>query len=114
MKNFCLDLKEHATKIINYENLEIIPLTKEEKEFHNMQKVCHICKKIFSTDYNNKNYHKVKDHCHYNGKYRGATHDICNLRYNVPKTIPVVFHNGSTYDYHFIIKELAEEFEGEF
>ena len=25
-----------------------------------------------------------------------------------------MFHNGSTYDYHFIIKELAEEFEGEF
>ena len=32
----------------------------------------------------------------------------------MPKEIPVVFHNGSTYDYHFIIKELAEEFEGEF
>ena len=31
----------------------------------------------------------------------------------MPKEIPVVFHNGSTYDYHFIIKELAEEFEGE-
>ena len=25
-----------------------------------------------------------------------------------------MFHNGSTYDYHFITKELAEEFEGEF
>ena len=32
----------------------------------------------------------------------------------MPKEIRVVFHNGSTYDYHFIIKELAEEFEGEF
>ena len=32
----------------------------------------------------------------------------------VPKEISVVFHNGSTYDYHFIIKQLAEEFEGEF
>ena len=45
--------------------------------------------------------------------YKGAAHDICNLRYKIPKEIPVVFHNGSTYDYHFIIKELAEEFEGE-
>ena len=43
----------------------------------------------------------------------GAAHDICNLRYKIPKEIPVVFHNGSTYDYHFIIKELAEESEGE-
>ena len=61
-----------------------------------------------------KKYVKVKDHCHYTGKYRGAAHDICNLRYKIPKEIPVVFHNGSTYDYHFIIKELAKEFEAEF
>ena len=39
---------------------------------------------------------------------------MCNLRYKVPKNIPVIFHNGSTYDYHFIIKELACEFEGNF
>ena len=38
----------------------------------------------------------------------------CKTRYKTPKEIPGVFHNGSTYDYHFIIKELAEEFEGEF
>ena len=29
----------------------------------------------------------------------------------MPKKIPVVSHNGSNYDYHFIIKELAEEFK---
>ena len=39
---------------------------------------------------------------------------ICNLRSKIPKEIRIVFHNGSTYDYHFIIKELTEEFEGEF
>ena len=38
MKNFCLDLREHVTEIISYENNEMIPLTKEEKKFHNMQK----------------------------------------------------------------------------
>ena len=36
---------------------------------------------------------------HYTGKYRGAAHDICNLRYKIPKEIPVVFHNGSTGNY---------------
>ena len=108
MKNFCLDLREQPTKIINYEKKQMIPLTKEEKEFHKMQKVCSICKKKFSINYNNKKYHKVKDHCHYTGKYRGAAHDICNLIYKIPKEIPAVFHNGYTYDYHFIIKELAE------
>ena len=61
-----------------------------------------------------KKYFKVKDHCHYTGKYRGAAYDICNLRYKIPKEIPVVFHNDSAYDYHFIIKELAEKFKEEF
>ena len=101
MKNFCLDLKEHATKIIKYEKKEMIPLTKEEKRSHCTSRRCYIYKKKFSTDDNNKEYHKVRDH--YTGKYRDAAHDICNLRYKIPKEIPVVFHNGSTYDHHFII-----------
>ena len=114
MKKFCKDLREHATKIINYEKKEMTSLTKEEEKNHNKQKVCYICTKEFNTDDSDKKYHKVKDHCHYTGKYRGAAHNICNLRYKTSKEIPVVFHNGSTYDYHFIIKELVEEFEGEF
>ena len=55
---------------------------------------------------------KVRDHCHYTGKYRGAAHSKCNLNYKIVKEIPVLFHNGSVYDYHFIIKYLAREFEG--
>ena len=58
MKNFCLNLKEHATKAINYEKKEMIPLTKKEKEFHNIQKVYHLCKKIFKTGDDNKKYYK--------------------------------------------------------
>ena len=50
MKNFCLDLREHTTKIINYEKKEMIPLTKKEQKMHNKQKVCYICKSRFSTD----------------------------------------------------------------
>ena len=59
----------------------------------------------------NKKYLKVRDHSHYTGEYRGAAHSIWKLEYRVPKKIPTVFHNGSNYDYHFIIKELAEEFK---
>ena len=58
--------------------------------------------------------HKVRDHCHYTGKYRGAAHNIGSLRYKAQKEIPVVFHNGSKYDYHFMVKELPEEFKGQF
>ena len=68
MKNCCKDLKEHATKIFNYGKKDMIPLPKEEK-MHNKQKVCHTFKKGFSAADNNvapnKNYFKVKDHCHY-------------------------------------------------
>ena len=87
----------------------MIPLRIKEKIDHNKQKISYICKKEFDK----KNY-KVRDHCHYAGKYRGAAHNICNLRYKIPKEIPIVFHNGSTYDYHFIIKKLGKEFEGNF
>ena len=118
MKIFCKDLKEQAMKIINYEKKEMIQLNDEEKETHENQKICYICEQEFCTDENNKKEfklkQKVRDHCHYTGKYRGAAHSICNLNYKIPKEIPVVFHNGSTYDYHFIIKQLAKEFKGKF
>ena len=56
----------------------------------------------------------INDHCHFTQKYRGPAHCICNLKDNVPKKILEVFHNGSKYGYHFIINELANEFEGSF
>ena len=94
---------------------EMIPLTNEENEFYKKQKVCYICKKEFSAyDDDNENYYKVIEHCHYTWKFRRLAHSMCNLRYKTPKEIPIIFHNGSTYDYHFIIKQLAKEFEGKF
>ena len=90
----------------------MIPLTKKEEKKRNKQELCYICKKKINTD--DKKHNKVKDHCHYTGKYRGAAHSICNLRYRMPKEIPIVFHNGSTYGYHFIIKELLKEIDGNF
>ena len=50
---------------------------------------------------------KVRDHCHYTGRYRGAAHRNCNLQYKIPSYIPVVFHNLSGYDAHLFIKESA-------
>ena len=83
IKTFCKDLREHATKIINYEKKTMIPLTKEQKIHYNEQEICYICKKEFDTS--DKKHCKVRDHSHYTGKYRGAAHNICNLRYNIPK-----------------------------
>ena len=36
------------------------------------------------------------------------------FKIQITEKIPVVFHNGSTYDYHFIIKQLAEDFKDQF
>ena len=81
-----------------------------------MQNYCHICKKKFCYDKDDKSkyevYHKVRDHCHYTGTLGGAAHNICNLRYKVQREIPVVLHNGSNYDFHLIIKEFAKTFKG--
>ena len=79
------------------------------------QETCHICEGKFGMDKNDENYKirkKFKDHCHYTGKFRAAAHSKCNLNYKVPKDIPIIIHNAS-YDTHFIINQLAEEFKGE-
>ena len=60
--------------------------------------------KMFAKD---KNYRKFRDHCDYAGKSRDAAHSICNLRFNMPNKVPVVFHNGSNHEYH-----LENEFKG--
>ena len=91
----------------------MLPLTKEELKLHQDATNCYICGKgILKRLAKSKNYWKVRDHCHCKGKYRGTAHTICNLKFNVPNKIPVFFYNGSNYDYHFIIKELVNEFGG--
>ena len=57
---------------------------------------------------------KVRDHCHFTGKYHGTTHSKCNLKYKLPKFIPVAFHHGSNNDNHITIKQLAKGFNGYF
>ena len=109
MKIFCKDLKDHAKIIINHKKKSIIPLTKDEEDSYNKDTISHICLKEFGNDKD-----KVRDYCYFTGRYRGAAHNDCNLRHKIPKNIPIVFHNGSMYDYHFLIKELAEKIDGNF
>ena len=65
----------------------------------------------FDRKENKLNYYRGKDHCHDAGKFRGAARSKCDLNYKVPKDIPIIIHNAS-YDTHFIINQLAEEFKG--
>ena len=77
MKRFCDDLKKHLTRITNYEMKPMDLLTAEEESYKN-QELCHIARKNFVL-INNKEMRKVRDQCHYTGKYRGAVHSKCNL-----------------------------------
>ena len=58
----------------------MVPLTHKGSKPYEKQKVCYICRKAFSTDDDEKKYHKVRDQCHYTGKYRGAVQSIFNVR----------------------------------
>ena len=93
----------------------MIPLPYEEKKSYKEQGACHICEEKFCVDKGDENYknkRKGKDHSHYTRKFRGAAHSKWNLNYKVPKDIPIIIHNAS-YDTHFLINQLAEEFKGE-
>ena len=116
MKRFCGFLGEHALEIIDFKKVKMKLLTnkKQQKSYKNA-KICYICKGKIEEEYaKNKKYRKVMEYCHYTCEYRRAAHNICNLKYIVPTKIPIVFHNSSNYGYHFIIKELAKEFETKF
>ena len=115
MQRFAKALKIMAKIIIDTPQKPITTLTDDKNRKHERSNKCHICNRKFYNDKEDKrykNYRKVRDHCHYTDKYRGAARSICNLKYKVPKEIPVVFHNGSKYDYHFIINELAKGIDG--
>ena len=78
------------------------PLTKSQIKEYKRATKCHICFKPFNEK------RKVKDHSHYTGLYRGASHSLCNVKYKIPNYIPVIFHNLAGYDAHLFIRELAK------
>ncbi|EZA53824.1 hypothetical protein X777_06641 [Ooceraea biroi] len=82
-------------------------LTREQEVAYHSATHCHICEEPFAQDET-----RVRDHCHLTGQYRDPAHSNCNLNYKESYTIPIVFHNLSGYDSHFIIKELANNFKG--
>ncbi|XP_026826253.1 uncharacterized protein LOC113562126 [Ooceraea biroi] len=92
-------------KAILTANVPMENLTREQEVAYHSATHCHICEEPFAQDET-----RVRDHCHLTGRYRGPAHSNCNLNYKESYTIPIVFHNLSGYDSHFIIKELASVF----
>ena len=91
---------ESDVKIISELGNEPMKITKEEQEQFNQASNCWICEKLLNLQ------DRVRDHCHFTGRYRGAACNICNLKYRKPNNISVFFHNLSGYDSHLFIKKL--------
>ncbi|EZA49525.1 hypothetical protein X777_12263 [Ooceraea biroi] len=100
------NLAYHVKAIIS-RNIPMVDLTLDEYEKFNSATHCHMCEKPFASDDT-----RIRHHCHLTGRYRGPAHANCNLNYKDSHTIPIVFHNLSGYDAHFIIKEIATAFAG--
>ena len=92
-------LEEDVKDIAKKEVKEMIFTEEDIKHFNNASD-CWICGEELGND-------RVRDHCHFTGRYRGPAHNNCNLKYRKPKNISVFFHNLSGYDSHLFIKKLG-------
>ena len=93
-------LEEDVKKISKLGNQKMVITEKEQEQF-NQASDCWICGKKLNLE------DRVRDHCHYTGRYRGAAHNKCNLKYSKPNNISVFFHNLAGYDSHLFIKKLG-------
>ena len=97
----------HRAKNVFHTNVAMRPFTPDEWYSFWQTTHCHVCKKPFK-----EGEQRVRDYCHLSGRYRGAAHSRCNLKYRESYVIPVFFHNLSGYDAHFIIRDVANMFDG--
>ena len=93
-------LEEDVKEISNLGNEKMI-FTDKDKEQFNQASNCWICGKLLNLQ------DRVRDHCHFTGRYRGAAHNKCNFKYKKPNNISVFFHNLAGYDSHLFIKKLG-------
>ena len=100
IKRFASGPIERETENNFKRNKEMI-FIEEDKLYHETDNTYHICSKTCTN--------KVIDHCHETGKNRGPTSKICNLRYKQQNFIPVIFHNGSGYDFKLLYSELFKQ-----
>ena len=103
-----LKIMTHSNYRKYYLNPKPLKLTPEEEKDFKSAKVRHICEQEFGVYEKTGEIFKVRDHCHFTGKYRGAAHNKCNLNCRKPLILPVVFHNLQGYDSHLFIKQLAK------
>ena len=98
-----LTLEKNASKYFKT-NLDSEMSQEEEVQFEQAEE-CWLCEQPFTED---TALHKVRDHEHLTGKYRGAAHNICNINVKQKSSsfVPIFFHDFSGYGCHLIFEEL--------
>ena len=100
IKRFSRDISEIETGN-NFKLNKPMIFNKEDELYHETINTCHKCSKTCIN--------KVRDHCHETGKYRGPACRVCNLRHKQQNFIPVIFHNGSSYNINLLYSELFKQ-----
>ena len=83
----------------------MFPLKIEELESWGSTKVCSICEEKSNHKY--KSFRQVRHHSDFTGKYRGVAQSIYSLRFNKPTDVPIILHNGCTYEFYLVLKHLS-------
>ena len=98
---FLYSILENKSTIYNHiqSNKKDMEWTAENKHDFENATICWLCGGALGED-------RVRDHDHFTGKFRGAAHQNCNLKYTVPRKIPILFHNLKNFDSHLIISAL--------
>ena len=89
MQKFLEWLEKDVKEIANIPEKTMIFKIQEQQQYEKETK-CWICKGEFDDTVDENGYkknEKVRDHCHYTGRYRGAAHNLCNLKYRKPNGV---------------------------
>jgi hypothetical protein len=82
---------------------EELNMSEEDNKIFYSSKFCYMCDTEFS-----EKVIKCRDHSHITSKFIGAACQQCNLRRKRPQKLKIFIHNGSRYDFHFIVKALGK------
>ena len=99
---FCKHLRNEIDKVWTSEAKDMI-MNEEDKANFETSTNCWICRKDFE-----EGKVRVRDHCHFTRKYRGAAHQKCNALFGKPEFVPVSFHKLSGYVVHLFEKILTQ------
>jgi hypothetical protein len=85
------------------QNESMKELSEEEQILFEISEKCYICEKEYTKDDP-----KVRDHDHLDGFFISAAHNSCNLKRRSQRLLKIFMHNGSRYDFHFLVKALSK------